>query len=95
MIAAALLAVASLLAPPPPPPAPALARRADEVHDRSDALLAEKRYEEAAALLREHLMRAGDDAGAHERLGRALLALDRPDQAAHPCRPARRLDARP
>ncbi|MAF64369.1 MAG: hypothetical protein CMJ84_01745 [Planctomycetes bacterium] len=56
---------------------------ADGVHERAETFLEGKDYEAAAKLLREHLMRTGDDARARELIGRALLHLDRPDEAAH------------
>ncbi len=66
-----------------PVPASDGTRRVDDIHERAKALLEEEEYEAAAGLLREHLMRTGADARARELMGRALLHLERPDEAAH------------
>ncbi len=72
----ALLALGPTSAARSPRPSP-------DVHARAEELLEEKEYDAAAGLLREHVMRAGEDARARELFGRALLHLERPDEAAH------------
>lgn len=55
----------------------------DEVHDRAAALLEADAPAGAAELLGAHLRREAEDLEARELYGRALLALDRRDEAAH------------
>ena len=54
-----------------------------EIHDEATQLLGQERWEDAAALLREHLGHTSDDAQGHALLGRALLSLKERDEAAH------------